>query len=174
MADAAEVFRGIGRRPGTRYSALVPNLKGLARASESAVTEVAVFAAASETFSRRNSNQSIDDSFQSFTEVATAAAASGIRVRGYLSTAFGWPFEGDVPIARVIDLTKRLLDLGLFEIAVSDTIGIAHPGQVRILLGRLAESVPLDRVALHLHDTRGTALANVLAALECGIRTFDA
>ena len=174
MADAAEVFRGIGRRPGTRYSALVPNLKGLARASESAVTEVAVFAAASETFSRRNINQSIDDSFQSFKEVATAAAASGIRVRGYLSTAFGCPFEGDVPIARVIELTKRLLDLGLFEIAVSDTIGIAHPGQVRVLLGRLAESVPLDRVALHFHDTRGTALANVLAALECGVRTFDA
>ena len=174
MADAAEVFRGIGRRPGTRYSALVPNLKGLARASEAGVTEVAVFAAASETFSRRNINQSIDDSFESFREVSTAAAATRIRVRGYLSTAFGCPFEGDVPIARVIDLTKRLLDLGLYEIAVSDTIGIAHPGQVRVLLSRLSESVPVDRLALHFHDTRGTALANVLAALPYGIATFDA
>ena len=173
MADAAEVFRGIGRRPGTRYSALVPNLKGLARASEAGVTEVAVFAAASETFSRRNINQSIDDSFESFREVSTAAAASRIRVRGYLSTAFGCPFEGDVPIARVIDLTKRLLDLGLYEIAVSDTIGIAHPGQVRVLLSRLSESVPVDRLALHFHDTRGTALANVLAGLEMGVSIFD-
>src|SRR4029453_13654344 len=127
MADAAEVFRGIGRRPGTRYSALVPNLKGLARASEAGVTEVAVFAAASETFSRRNINQSIDDSFESFREVSTAAAASRIRVRGYLSTAFGCPFEGDVPIARVIDLAASLIEMGAFEGGGSDPTGIPTP-----------------------------------------------
>ena len=174
MADAAEVFRGISRRPGTRYSALVPNLKGLDRALEAGVTEVAVFAAASETFSRRNINQSIEASLAAYEEVARAADAAGVRVRGYLSTAFGCPFEGDVPTERVIDLTSRLLDLGLFEVAVSDTIGIAHPGQVRMVLTAMTRSLPPARLALHFHDTRGTALANVLASLEFGIRTFDA
>ena len=174
MADAVEVFRGITRRPGTRYSALVPNLKGLDRALEAGVTEVAVFAAASETFSRRNINQSIDASLATYEEVSRAAEAAGVRVRGYLSTAFGCPFEGDVPIERVIDLTSRLLNLGLFEVAVSDTIGIAHPGQVRMALTAMSRSLPPARLALHFHDTRGTALANVLASLEFGIRTFDA
>ena len=173
MADAAEVFRGISRRPGTRYSALVPNLKGLDRALEAGVTEVAVFAAASETFSRRNINQSIDASLANYEEVVRAADAAGVRVRGYLSTAFGCPFEGDVPIDRVIDLTRRLLDLGLFEVAISDTIGIAHPGQVRMALTAMTRTLPPARLALHFHDTRGTALANVLASLEFGIRTFD-
>ena len=174
MADAGDVFRGIARRPGTRYSALVPNLKGLERAVEARVTDVAVFAAASETFSRRNINQSIDDSLTNYREVTRAAAAAGLRVRGYLSTAFGCPFEGDVPVARVIDLTAQLLDAGVFEVAVSDTIGIAHPGQVKAVLTGLAGAVQPDRIALHFHDTRGTALANVLAALDFGIRTFDA
>ena len=174
MADAGDVFRGIARRPGTRYSALVPNLKGLERAVEARVTDVAVFAAASETFSRRNINQSIDDSLTNYREVTRAAAAAGLRVRGYLSTAFGCPFEGDVPVARVIELTAQLLDAGVFEVAISDTIGIAHPGQVKAVLTGLAGAVPPDRLALHFHDTRGTALANVLAALDFGIRTFDA
>ena len=174
MADAAEVFRGVTRRPGTRYSALVPNLKGLARAVEAGVTEVAVFAAASETFSRRNINQSIDESLANYREVAAAATSARMRVRGYLSTAFGCPFEGEVPVERVIDLTRKLLEQDLFEIAISDTIGIAHPGQVRRVLAALVKAVPADRIALHFHDTRGTALANVLAALEFDIRTFDA
>ncbi|HYN05900.1 MAG TPA: hydroxymethylglutaryl-CoA lyase [Vicinamibacterales bacterium] len=174
MADAAEVFRGVTRRPGTRYSALVPNLKGLARAVEAGVTEVAVFAAASETFSRRNINQSIDESLANYREVATAATGARLRVRAYLSTAFGCPFEGDVPVERVIDLTRKLLELDLFEIAISDTIGIAHPGQVRRVLAAVVKAIPADRIALHFHDTRGTALANVLAALEFDIRTFDA
>jgi hydroxymethylglutaryl-CoA lyase len=174
MADAAEVFRGVTRRPGTRYSALVPNLKGLARAVEAGVTEVAVFAAASETFSRRNINQSIDESLANYREVAAAATGAGLRVRGYLSTAFGCPFEGDVPVERVIELTQKLLEQNLFEVAISDTIGIAHPGQVRRVLAALVKAVPANRIALHFHDTRGTALANVLAALEFDIRTFDA
>ena len=174
MADAAEVFRGVTRRPGTRYSALVPNLKGLARAVEARVTEVAVFAAASETFSRRNINQSIDESLANYREVAAAATGAGLRVRGYLSTAFGCPFEGDVPVERVIELTQKLLEQNLFEVAISDTIGIAHPGQVRRVLAALVKAVPVNRIALHFHDTRGTALANVLAALEFDIRTFDA
>lgn len=174
MADAAEVFAGITRQPATRYSALVPNLRGLARAEAADVTDVAVFAAASETFSRRNINQSIAQSLENYAGVAEQALAKGMRVRGYLSTAFGCPFEGDVPIWRVIDMSKRLLDLGVYEVAVSDTIGIAHPGQVRHLLSALTGAVAPSQIALHFHDTRGTGLANVLAALDFGVRTFDA
>ena len=174
MADTAEVFERIQRRPGTRYTALVPNRKGLERALAARVDEVSIFAAASQTFSRKNINQSIEDSFATYGEVTEAALASGIRVRGYLSTAFGCPFEGEVPIERVVDLTKRLLDLGVFEVAISDTIGVAHPGQVRRVLSAFPGSIGLDRVALHFHDTRGTALANVMAALEFEISTFDA
>lgn len=173
MADADVVFAGIARRPGTRYSALVPNARGLDRALAARVTEVALFAAASETFSRRNINQSIDDSFVTYREVADKARQAGLRVRGYLSTSFGCPFEGQVPVDRVIALTQRLLDLGIFEVAVSDTIGIAHPGQVRRLLEALLARVSTNHVALHFHDTRGTALANVLAALDFGIERFD-
>jgi hydroxymethylglutaryl-CoA lyase len=173
LSDATEVFAGITRRPGTRYTALVPNLKGLDRAEAAGVTEIALFAAASETFSRRNINQSIDESLETYAQVAHRARANGLAIRGYVSTSFGCPFEGDVPVARVADLTQRLLDLGVFQVAVSDTIGIAHPGQVRRVLTDLLTRVPAERLALHFHDTRGTALANVLASLEFGIATFD-
>src|SRR5262245_7558577 len=174
MADAAAVFAGITRRAGTRYSALVPNLAGLDRAMAAGVSEIAVFAAATETFSRKNINQSIDESLANYRQVSERALAAGLRVRGYLSTAFGCPFEGDVPPARVADVAARILDLGVFEISVSDTIGIAHPGQVPRLLDAVTARVPVDRAALHLHDTRGTALANVVTALPFGIITFDA
>jgi hydroxymethylglutaryl-CoA lyase len=174
LGDAEAVFAGITRRPGTRYSALVPNLKGLERAITCGVTDIAFFTAASETFSQRNTNRSIDESFNVYGEVARAALAAGLRVRGYLSTAFGCPFEGPVPVDRVVALTRRLLDIGVTEVAVSDTIGIAHPGQVRILLPEVLAVAKAAEVALHFHDTRGTALANVLAALDFGIATFDA
>jgi hydroxymethylglutaryl-CoA lyase len=174
MADAAEVFAGITRRSGTRYTALVPNLAGLERARAAAVSEVAIFAAASETFSRRNINQSVQQSFATYRQVCGQAAAAGIRVRAYLSTAFGCPYEGNVPASRVVQLTEALLEMGAFEVAVSDTIGIAHPGQVAAVIGALAARVPVSRLALHFHDTRGTALANVLAALDEGVSTFDA
>jgi len=174
MADAVEVAAGITRNPGVRYSALVPNLKGLERALAAGVTEVAIFAAASETFSHKNINSSIEASLELYREVTREALAGGLAVRAYLSTAFGCPFEGTVPIARVVSLTKRLLELGVFEVAVSDTIGVAHPGQVRAVLSALRVEVPTERVALHFHDTRGMATANVLAALDYGIRTFDA
>src|SRR5262245_19920359 len=174
MADAAEVFAGISRHPGTRYTALVPNLAGLDRALAAGVTEVAVFAAASETFSRKNINQGIDDSLATYRQVSDRARAAAVRVRAYLSTAFGCPFEGEVPAARVADVSARLADLGAFEVAVSDTIGIAHPGQVPRVLEAVLARVPADRVALHYHDTRGTALANVLASLPFGIATYDA
>jgi hydroxymethylglutaryl-CoA lyase len=173
MADTAEVLAGIHRRPGTRYAALVPNLKGLERAVEARVDEVAIFAAASDTFSRRNINQSIDDSLRGYADVARSAIGAGLRVRAYLSTAFGCPFEGDVPVMRVIDLTRRLLDCGVYEVAISDTIGIAHPGQVRQVMRDLTAAFKAKELALHFHDTRGTALANVLAALDFGVTTFD-
>jgi len=174
MGDAAEVFAAIVRRPGTRYTALVPNLAGLERALAARVDEIAVFAASSDAFSRKNINQSIDESLATYQAVCENARASGLRVRGYLSTAFGCPYEGNVPIERVIDVAQRLLALGVFEVAISDTIGIAHPGQVRRTLDAVVKTIPADRLALHFHDTRGTALANVLAALPYGITTFDA
>jgi isopropylmalate/homocitrate/citramalate synthase len=174
LGDAADVFAGISRRPGTRYTALVPNLAGLERAQAAGVGEVAVFAAASETFSRRNINQSIAESLSTYSAVCARASAAGIRVRGYVSTAFGCPFEGDVPASRVAEVAAALIDMGVFEVAVSDTIGIAHPGQVPSVVDAVAARVPLERIALHFHDTRGTALANVLTALQLGVTTFDA
>ena len=174
MADAGEVARGVARREGVRYTALVPNMRGLAAARQAGLTEVAVFAAASETLSRRNINQAIDESLAAYRDVVAEARRSGMRVRGYLSAAFGCPFEGEVAVPAVADLAARLLDLGVFEVAVSDTIGVATPGQVIEVVEAVAARVPREAIALHFHDTRGTALANVLAALQAGITTFDA
>ena len=174
MADAAEVFAGITRRAGTRYTALVPNVEGLTRAIASHVDEVAIFAAASETFSRRNINQGIDASLEGYRAVCERARAAGLPVRAYVSTAFGCPFEGAVDPEAVARVSSALIEMGAYEIAVSDTIGIAHPGQVPRVVDAVAARVPLERIALHFHDTRGTALANVLTALQLGIATFDA
>jgi isopropylmalate/homocitrate/citramalate synthase len=173
MADASEVFAGIARKPGVRYTALVPNKAGLDRAMAAGVTEIAIFAAASDTFSQRNINQTIDQSLKTYGEVCRTAIAARIKVRGYLSTCFGCPFEGPVAPARVADVAARLADLGVFEVAISDTIGIAHPGQVPQVLDAVTTRVPLERLALHFHDTRGTALANVLMGLQYGVTTFD-
>jgi len=174
MADAGEVFAGITRRPGIRYTALVPNLAGLERARTAGVSEVAIFAASSETFSLKNINQTIDASLETYRAVAAKCAELGMRVRAYLSTAFGCPFEGAVDPTRVADIAAKLIEMGAFEVAVSDTIGIAHPGQVPVVVDAVAARVPLSRIALHFHDTRGTALANVLTALDLGVATFDA
>ena len=174
MADAAEVFAGIARRSGTRYTALVPNLAGLQRAIAARVDEIAVFAAASESFSRRNINQSIAESLETYRAVCAAAKDAGLPVRAYVSTAFGCPFEGAVAPSAVAGVSAALMEMGAYEVAVSDTIGIAHPGQVAPVVAAVAACVPLDRVALHFHDTRGTALANVLTALDLGVTTFDA
>ncbi len=174
MADAEQVFAGITRRPGTRYTALVPNLAGLERAQKCSVTEVAIFAAASETFSRKNINQGLDESFATYKQVCDRALASGLRVRGYLSTAFGCPYEGAVAPETVATLCRRLVDLGVFEVAVSDTIGIAQPADVPRVLDAVLKEISIDAVALHFHDTRGNALANVRAALPFGVATFDA
>jgi hydroxymethylglutaryl-CoA lyase len=173
MGDAREVFAGIARAPGVRYRALVPNLAGLERAEACGLTEIAIFAAASETFSRKNINQGIDESLTTYKAVCDRAIAAGMRVRGYLSTCFGCPFEGPVAPTAVAEVAARLLDLGVFEVAVSDTIGVGHPGQVPRVLDAVTAEVPLSQVALHFHDTRGTALANVLAGLDYGVATFD-
>jgi hydroxymethylglutaryl-CoA lyase len=173
MADATAVCAGITRRPGVRYTALVPNRQGLERAIAAGVSEVAIFSAASETFSRRNINQSIDDSLVTYADVCREAAAAGVKVRGYLSTCFACPYEGPVAPSRVADVAGRLLDLGVFEVAISDTIGAAHPGQVPVVLDAVTPRVPLHQLALHFHDTRGTALVNVLAGLDYGVTTFD-
>jgi hydroxymethylglutaryl-CoA lyase len=174
MADAAEVFAGIARRPGTRYTALGPNLAGLTRAIDARVDEVAIFAAASESFSRRNINQSIAESLETYRAVCAGAKDAGLPVRAYVSTAFGCPFEGAIEPSAVADVSAALIDMGAYQVAVSDTIGIGHPGQVPIVVQAVTTRVPLDRLALHFHDTRGTALANVLMALELGVTTFDA
>jgi hydroxymethylglutaryl-CoA lyase len=174
MADAAEVFAGITRRPGVRYTALVPNLHGLSRAREARVDEVAVFPAASETFSKRNINQTVEEALAAAKHICDEARAAGVRVRAYLSTSFGCPFEGAVAPGRVAELTARLIESGAYEVALSDTIGIAHPRQIFDVLNEVTRRVPADNLALHFHDTRGTALVNVYAGLEAGVSTFDA
>src|SRR5205823_8749756 len=157
MADAAQVFAGITRRRGTRYTALVPNLAGLARAIDAQADEVAIFAAASESFSRKNINQTIAESLDGYRAVCERARDANLPVRAYLSTAFGCPFEGSVEPAAVTEIAAALINMGAYEVAISDTIGIAHPAQVASVLDEVTKRVPLERIALHFHDTRGTA-----------------
>ena len=178
MAGSDDLCRQLmadhGRTARVRIAALVPNLKGLERARAAGMREIAVFPAASETFSQRNLNQSVDEALESARDVCAEARANGMQVRGYVSTAFGCPYEGDVPIAAVVRVAEALLRAGVFEVALSDTIGVAHPGQVRAFLEATRYVLPPHLVALHFHDTRGTALANVLAALDRGLTVFDA
>src|SRR5437016_9362987 len=173
MADTAEVYRNIPKDPGVEYPVLVPNMKGLERAMEAGVRSIAIFTAASETFNQRNINMSIEESFENYAPVAICARAEGIRVRGYVSTAFSCPYEGDVPPEKVLEVSARLLDLGCYEVSVGDTIGVGTPMQVQGVIGVLLQVIPRSKLAMHFHDTRGTALANTLAALEMGIATFD-
>jgi hydroxymethylglutaryl-CoA lyase len=174
MADTADVIRDIPKDPGVEYPVLVPNMRGLERAIESGVKSIAIFTASSETFNKRNINMSIDESFENYAPVAARARAEGMRVRGYVSTAFGCPYEGEVPAEKVLEVSARLLDLGCYEVSVGDTIGVGTPMQVQGVIGVLLQAIPASRLAMHFHDTRGTALANTLAALEMGIATFDA
>ena len=174
MAGTADVFAGLAPRPGVRHTAIVPNEVGLDRAIAAGVREIAVFPAASETFSQRNLNLSTDEALAAARRVTRRALDHGMRARGYLSTCFGCPYEGDVAPAVVVALCEQLLEMGVFEVAVSDTIGVAHPGQVERMLDALCARVPVGHLALHFHDTRGMAVANVLASLPYGITTFDA
>ena len=174
MADHAEVMLALPRREGVTYPVLVPNLRGFEAAVAARATEVAVFAAASETFSQRNINCSIAGSLERFAPVFDAARAAAVRVRGYVSCVLGCPYEGAVDPARVADVAGRLFEAGCYEISLGDTIGVGTPNRTKTMIAAVAERVPVEHLAGHFHDTYAQALANVYAAMECGVRVFDA
>jgi len=174
MKDAFEVLSGIERRPGVTYPVLTPNLKGFERALEAGVTEVAVFGAASEAFSQKNINCSISESVERFRPVLEAAQKNGVRVRGYISCVLGCPYQGEVPLENVVNLAENMSEMGCYEISLGDTIGIGTPLQAKKMVETVAEKVPVSNLALHFHDTRGQALANIYACLELGVSVIDA
>jgi isopropylmalate/homocitrate/citramalate synthase len=174
MADTAEVLAGIRRRPGVAYPVLVPNTKGLEQAIAAGVEEIAIFGAASEAFSAKNINCTIAESLDRFRPVAETALAQGIRVRGYVSCVLGCPYQGEVPVAEVARVSKALIDLGCYEISLGDTIGVGTAGKARALISQVSDVVPLEKLAVHFHDTYGQALANIHACLEAGVAVVDA
>ena len=174
MADAAEVYAGIDKRPGIAYPVLVPNLQGYERARGVGVAEIAVFTAASEAFNRKNINASIDESLERFAPVMAAAQADGVKVRGYVSTVLGCPYQGEVPLSDVARVARALHEMGCYEVSLGDTIGIGTPAKARAMLRAVADEVPMDALAIHFHDTWGQALANILACLEEGVAVVDA
>jgi hydroxymethylglutaryl-CoA lyase len=174
MADHAEVLRALPRREGVSYPVLVPNLKGFESALAAGATEIAVFAAASEMFSQKNINCSIAESLERFAAVFAAARAANVRVRGYVSCSLGCPYEGVVDSERVAEVAGKLFAAGCYEISLGDTIGVGTPNRTKALVARVAERVPVAALAGHFHDTYGQALANVYAAMEMGVRVFDA
>ena len=173
LADAPDVFTRIRKKPGVRYPVLAPNLKGYQRAKEVGADAIAVFTAASEQFTLRNINMTIEESLTTFSEVVHAAKNDGMWVRGYVSTAFGSPFGDVVTPKNVVDVSARLLEMGCDSLSIGDTIGVGVPSQVDELVPRLADRIPLELITMHFHDTRGTALANVYASLQNGIASFD-
>ena len=174
MKDAFEVLSGIGRRPGVSYPVLTPNMEGFERALEAGATEVAVFGAASEAFSQKNINCSITESVERFRPIIAAAQKNEIRVRGYISCVLGCPYQGDVPVASVVNLAAQMSEMGCYEISLGDTIGIGTPLQAKKMVETVAEKVPVSNLALHFHDTRGQALANIYTCLELGVSVIDA
>ena len=173
LADATEVFRGIRRRDGVSYPVLVPNEQGYERARGVGATEVAVFTAASEAFNQKNINASIDESIERFRPVLERAQADGVRVRGYVSTVLGCPYQGAVPVHDVVRVAQRLHALGCYEVSLGDTIGVGTPGKAREMLRAVAEAMPMSALAVHFHDTYGQALSNLLACLEEGVAVID-
>jgi hydroxymethylglutaryl-CoA lyase len=174
MATSSEVMRGIGRRPGTMYSALVPNTKGFDAALEAGVDEIVIFGAASEAFSQKNINCSIAESIARFRDVAQAAKAHHLKLRGAVSCALGCPYQGEVSVDSVADVVQRLRDLGCDEIDIADTIGVGTPRKVQAVFARAAQEFPIERLSGHFHDTYGQALANIYASLEVGVGIFHA
>jgi len=174
LADAAEVFAGIRKQPGVAYPVLVPNAQGYERARAVGATEVAVFTAASEAFNRKNINASIDESLERFAPVFARAAEDGVRVRGYVSTVLGCPYQGEVPVHDVVRVARRLFEAGCYEVSLGDTIGVGTPAKARAMLQAVAGEVPMPALAVHFHDTYGQALANILACVEAGVRVADA
>ena len=173
MAETDVVLAGIDRRPGVAYPVLVPNMRGFEAAQAAGAQEIAVFGAASESFTLKNINCSIAESLERFAPVATAARDSGIRVRGYVSCVLGCPYEGEIAPAAVAEVAGRLFDMGCYEVSLGDTIGTGTPGRAQAMVEAVAVRVPLKALALHFHDTYGQALANVLACLELGVATVD-
>jgi hydroxymethylglutaryl-CoA lyase len=173
LADAEEVYRGIDKQPGVDYPVLVPNLQGYERARAVGVNEIAIFTAASEAFNRKNINATIDESIERFEPVMERAHADGVRVRGYISTVLGCPYQGEVPVADVVHVARRLHELGCHEISLGDTIGVGTPRKARAMLEAVAQDVPIDTLAVHFHNTYGQALANILTCLEAGVRIVD-
>jgi hydroxymethylglutaryl-CoA lyase len=173
LADAAEVYAGIARRPGVSYPVLVPNEQGYARAREAGVEEIAVFTAASEAFNRKNINASLDESIERFRPVLERARIDGVKVRGYVSTVLGCPYQGEVPVADVVRVSRTLHGMGCYEVSLGDTIGVGTPGKARDMLRAVAAEVPMEALAIHFHDTYGQALANILACLEEGVAVVD-
>lgn len=174
LADAEELCRAVKAPPGVTLSALCPNAKGFERARAAGLEEIAVFMSASETHNKKNTNKTIAQSLETFEEVVPPALACGMRVRAYVSTVWGCPYEGDVDPARALEITERLLELGCYQVSLGDTIGVGTPLQTRKILDLFLAKIPAPSLALHFHDTRGTALANALVGLELGIRDFDA
>jgi hydroxymethylglutaryl-CoA lyase len=173
MADAGEVLAGITRRDGIAYPVLVPNELGYERARAAGADEVAVFTAASEAFSLKNTNAGIDETLRRFEPVMARATADGVRVRGYVSTVLGCPYQGAVAVADVVRIARRLHDMGCYEVSLGDTIGVGTPAKARAMLKAVAQEVPMAALAIHFHDTYGQALANVLACLEEGVAVVD-
>ena len=173
LADAAEVFSAIRRKPGVSYPVLVPNLQGYERARAVGAEEIAVFTAASEAFNRKNINAGIDESIERFRPVMEQARADGVKVRGYVSTVLGCPYQGEVAVDDVVRVASRLHALGCYEISLGDTIGVGTPGKARDMLRAVASEVPMPALAVHFHDTYGQALANILACVEAGVRVVD-
>jgi hydroxymethylglutaryl-CoA lyase len=173
MADTAEVLAGISRRPGVAYTVLTPNMQGFEAALKSGVNEVAVFAAASETFSRKNINCSIAESLERFAPVCAQATAKGVRVRAYVSCVLGCPYEGKVAPAHVAEVATKLIELGCYEVSLGDTIGVGTPGDMERMLDTVMQAIAVDKLAVHCHDTYGQALANILAALHRGVSVVD-
>jgi hydroxymethylglutaryl-CoA lyase len=173
MADSAQVLAGLKKRPGMRYSVLVPNLQGFTAAMAAGAAEVAIFGAASETFSQKNINCGVAESLARFAPVAAAAKRAGVPVRGYISCVLGCPYEGEVAPEAVADVAARLLDLGCYEISLGDTIGVGTPAKAVAMLERVAGRVPRERLAVHFHDTYGQALANILVCIEAGVAVVD-
>ncbi|MBI36049.1 MAG: hydroxymethylglutaryl-CoA lyase [Alphaproteobacteria bacterium] len=173
MADSVSVLRKIKRKQGTSYPVLTPNMKGFYGALEVKADEIALFSAASETFSQKNTNCSIRDSLERAKEVAEAGLSHGMRIRGYISCALGCPYEGEVNKENVVVLAKTLREMGCYEISLGDTIGVGTPHKAKEMLSAVASEVPIDELALHFHDSYGQALANILACLELGVSTID-
>ena len=173
MADHTEVLERIRRKPGVSYPVLTPNLKGFEAARAAGATEVAVFAAASESFSKKNINCSIAESLERFLPITRAAQQHGIRVRGYVSCVLGCPYEGEVKPGRVAEVAAALYEMGCYEVSLGDTIGVGTPGKTKVMIEACTRRVPLERLAGHYHDTYGQALANIYASLELGVATFD-